>query len=169
MIGNLVVSKPDRHGNSRRFIETDDEGSGGRGGTLRLIGNTLVAGDPKVVFIATLGGMRVVAEGNVFSGSDQIAQPGPGGISGRRNWLPPTAEVPAGLVDRVDGSDPGFVDAANGDYHLRAGSPCLAGVETRSRDRSGREHVSPAIGPGDPLGTILRQGPPVVGAFAPAR
>jgi ferric-dicitrate binding protein FerR (iron transport regulator) len=171
MIGNLVASKPGRHGNSRRFIETDDEkgGGGGRGGTLHLIGNTFVAADPKVVFVATLGGMRVIAEGNIFSGSDQVALLGPGGITGRRNWLPPTATVPAGLGDRVPGDEPGFADADAGDYRLRSGSPCLgAGVEARYRDAAGRDRVAPTVGPGSPLGVAARQGPPAVGAFGPA-
>jgi hypothetical protein len=124
--GNLVASKADRRGNTRRFIEVGTENGGIRGGTLTLRGNTFVAADPRVIFVDTVhSAMRVVADETIFVGSDHIATLGAGGISGRRDWLPTTAEVPAGLVDLLRGDQPGFVDAAHGDFHLAPTSPCL--------------------------------------------
>ena len=153
LAGNLVVSKAGRHGNQSRFIETGSGPGPRRSGTLVLIGNTLVAGDPRIVFISTANSaMRTLADGNIFVGSDRIAALGEGALSGRWNWAPPTATLPTGLLDGVAPHTPvpGFADLAGRDFHLRADSPCRAAWVSDDRflnEASGEPGVVSASAP----------------------
>ena len=119
--GNLIVSSAARPENSVRFIQVEGTGDG----VLHLVGNTCVASDPRIVFIIP-GRLAVAADGNIFTGSDRIAEPG--AVAGTRNWLPTGATVPPGFRESRSGSAPGFRAAAQGDYGLTSDSPCRNAV-----------------------------------------
>jgi hypothetical protein len=125
LIGNVIVSKPDRTGNHAKFIDWGQDMGGARNGTLFLLNNTLVAGSSQIVFLASSApGASVTASNNVFYGSDQVVGTNRGGVSGANNWLPRSAAVPNGFEKSLRGADPGFVDARRGDFRLTAASPC---------------------------------------------
>lgn len=159
LIGNLVVSKRERKGNSMRFILTEGDGAG----TLRLIHNTFAADSQWVTFIAA-GKLAVTADANIFSGSDRIALPG--NVVGRGNWLPDSATAPPGFTATLTGSAPGFAAAAVGDYRLLPGSPCVGKAAGHAPT-----DVKPTLEPASAAqpGTQPRAHSDDLGAFAAGR
>ena len=69
-------------------------------------------------------GARIVAENNIFFGSNTIVGIDRGSVRGSNNWLPAGAQIPAMFTDSTKGAEPGFRDAAARDFHLTADSPC---------------------------------------------
>ncbi len=124
LIGNVIVSKPDRTLNTSQFINFGQDVGGTHNGTLYLANNTLVAGNRSIGFLrSTASNSAVVAVNNIFYGSNTIIQPGYAtGVSGTNNWLPQSAAVPAGFTSNKQGLDPGFTDAATANYRLAATS-----------------------------------------------
>jgi ferric-dicitrate binding protein FerR (iron transport regulator) len=120
--GNLIVSSATRPENSVRFIQVE----GGGDGVLHLVGNTCVASDPRIVFIIP-GRLAVAADGNIFTGSDRIAEAGR--VVGLGNWLPAGAAAPPDFRGSRSGTTPGFRAAAQGDYGLAPDSPCRNAVQ----------------------------------------
>jgi len=119
LTANVIISSPNRSGeNKMRFILPEGNGHG----TLALYHNTCIADNGLVTFLAPTN-LAVTANHNLFFGKAQIALPG--SISGRGNWLPESAVAPPGFVGTLVGSNPGFVDAAAGDYSLRADTTAL--------------------------------------------
>ncbi len=177
LIGNLVASKGGRRGNQQRFIEVGDDAGGSRHGTLALIGNTFIAADGRNIFVNTAhSAMRTVADSNIFYGSDRIALLGAGGFSGRCNWMPASAGIPPGSSGnlRATPAGPGFVDAPQRDFRLRADAACRgrgqAGV--RYRDDAGSEHMVEPLGAPGRAAEPSRAGPglaPDIGAFPALR
>jgi len=126
MIGNIVVSKPRLSGyNSGRFIQYGQDMGGQHNGTLFAFNNTFIAGDNRIQFLsANAAGASVLSENNIFCGSDRIIGTLGGGISGSSNWMQSTATVPATFFTNVQGSDPGFINRSQRDFHLTSGSAC---------------------------------------------
>ena len=96
MIGNVVIGKPRLSGyNSGRFIQFGQDSGGQHNGTLFAINNTFVAGDGRIQFLsANAAGATIVANNNIFCGSDKVVGTLGGGISGSDNWLQSTATIP---------------------------------------------------------------------------
>lgn len=102
LVGNTIISKAERTGNAAKYVLQGSELGGSHDGTLYLFRNTFIAGSPRVHFV-TLDDpkTRLVAQDNVFVGSDQIltqARPSPS-VIGNHNLLPKTAQTPAGWTD----------------------------------------------------------------------
>jgi hypothetical protein len=127
MIGNIVVSKPNRTLNKLQFICFGQDVGGLHNGTLYLINNTLVAGASSIGFLrSTATDSAIAAVNNIFYGSNTIVQPGYGnGISGNNNWLPSTAAIPATFTSNTTGTNPEFVNPGQNNYQLMAGSSAL--------------------------------------------
>ncbi len=125
LLGNVIISKPDRTGNTAKFIDFGQDMGRERNGTIYLLHNTLIAGDGRIRFIH-VGDTHsaATADANIFYGSPNIAAPSVGAVNGTHNWLP-TGSAPPGFAHSVTSSAPGFVAPQAGDYHLAAGSPCL--------------------------------------------
>jgi hypothetical protein len=126
MIGNVIISKPRQSGyNSGRFINFGQDSGNAHNGTLYAYNNTFIAGDGRIQFlVASTTGATIVAKNNIFYGSGQIVGPVGGGISGANNWMPSTATVPGTFTSTTQGTNPGFADVTNRDFHLTAGSAC---------------------------------------------
>ena len=126
MIGNLVISKPNRTGNTSKFIDFGQDSGGSHNGTLYLINNTLIAGSPAIGFLrASAADSFIVAVNNVFYGSDTIVQAGyESRVNGNNNWIPSTAANPPGFGSTISGTSPGFVDTLLRDYYLSSASLC---------------------------------------------
>ena len=158
--GNLLVGRPRPRGNQVRTIQVD-----GRSKVdLRLDHNTLVAADPRVIFLLTGGtAPQVVAEGNLFTGSRLIAQ-GTASLSGRGNQVPADAVVPARFTDTIaaPATEAGFVDAVHGDYRLRADA---AGTGRARTSRFPEQQPTTTAGPG----TLPRADGNDPGAFTAVR
>jgi len=121
MIGNIVISEPDRTGNTSKFIDFGQDSGGAHNGTLYLVNNTLIAGSPSIDFLsASATGSTITAVNNIFVGSNTIAGVGTAQVSGNNNWVPSTATIPPGFVATATGTDPGFVNATLRDYYLTA-------------------------------------------------
>jgi hypothetical protein len=125
MIGNIVVSMPNRTLNTSQFINFGQDVGGLHNGTLYLINNTLVAGSPAIGFLrSTASGSAIVSVNNIYYGSNTIVQPGYGtGIRGYNNWLSTTAKIPATFTSNTTGTNPGFVREAQNNYQLMSTSP----------------------------------------------
>jgi hypothetical protein len=171
LIGNVIVSKPNRTGNHTKFIDWGQDMGGERNGTLFLLNNTLIAGAPQIAFLSSSSpGAKIEAKNNIFFGSDQMTSAEKGAIIGSHNWLLQSAKAPMGFDDSLRGTDPGFAGAKRNDFHLTARSPCRdAGAEESSyRDGDDKPqngiprfqmnsplHVSPRHDPGRPdLGAL---------------
>jgi hypothetical protein len=125
MIGNVLVSTPNRTVNTTKFVIFGQDVGGAHNGTLYLINNTMIAGASSIGFLrSSATNSAIVAVNNVFYGSNTIVQPGwTTNISGSNNWTPNTAVLPAGFTGTVTGLLPGFVDASVYNYLLTAASP----------------------------------------------
>jgi len=160
MRGNLLIGRPRERGNHVRMIELH----GPFGGDLLLEHNTLVAADPRVLFLLDeRSPMRVSANGNLFTGSRQVAQSG-ARVSGRSNQFPSDALVPSGLSGNLTApaNDAGFVDPTGGDYRLRHDAAGFGRATTSSFPA-----VQPAVTA--TVGSLPRQNGKDPGAFASSR
>ncbi|MBN2329718.1 MAG: right-handed parallel beta-helix repeat-containing protein [Candidatus Omnitrophica bacterium] len=126
MVGNVIISKPNRTGNSAKYVLMGSESGGSHNGTLFMFYNILLAGSPKVKFIQ-LDDPKTNAQihYNVFWGSDQILVNHKNSkiVAGGHNWLPGGAQIPAGFMDSYSGGDPGFVNQEENDFRLTPDSP----------------------------------------------
>jgi ferric-dicitrate binding protein FerR (iron transport regulator) len=164
LLGNLLVSRAGRTGNRTRFISIE-------GGTARveLVGDTCVAADPRVVFLAATGGTHEVrADSCIFAGSDAVAGPGIA-LSGSRDWFAPTAAIPAGITQRIPatGADPGFSAPETGDFRPRQRLPDSRPPDQPTPDQGdARLRWEPPAAAGGPCAP--RAPGSWIGAFAPA-
>jgi len=145
MVGNVIVSKPDRTGNNSKFILYGSESGGTHDGTLYLFHNTLIAGSPKIRFVQLYDpNARLVAHNNIFFGSDQIVVEARKAISvsGSHNWIPASAEAPSTFTDTIKGDNPGFLSIDERDFRLQMTSPCVdKGAESLEYvDGDGQSH-----------------------------
>ena len=147
-IGNVIIKRTARGRPQRRLLGVGD-GTGVARGTLTMVNNTLVSSfeDDLYLFTEASSTCDVVLINNVFAGPSRrfLEQNGQGAITGSNNWFPAGTVVPAGLTDTLFGEDPGFVDLAGHDFHLRADSPLVdAGLDTpRWVDESSQ--LAPAV------------------------
>jgi hypothetical protein len=125
MIGNIVVSKPDRTGNTGKFINFGQDSGGSHNGRLYLVNNTLVAGSPSIQFLtANASDGTIVAINNIFRGSGVITPSSDyPRVSGWNNFMESSATVPPGFTTPVIG-DPGFLSESQRDFHLISSSVC---------------------------------------------
>jgi hypothetical protein len=128
MIGNIVVSKPNRTGNTGKFINFGQDSGGSHNGTLFLVNNTLIAGSPSIQFLtANAVDGSIVAINNIFRGSDVISPASDySRVTGWNNFVDSTATVPSGFSTNISG-DPGFVNEFQRDFHLTSTSVCRNG------------------------------------------
>ena len=126
MVGNVIVSKPDRTGNRAKYILMGSESGGSHDGTLYLYFNILIAGDSRVKFVQ-LDDPKTSADirYNVFWGSEQILinHKGTKIVTGQYNWIPTGAKIPMGFQNSYVGTDPGFENRKKSDYRLTLDSP----------------------------------------------
>lgn len=124
MIGNTVISKPrPSNANQSRFIQFGQDLGGTHVGTLYVFSNTFIAGTPSISFFdVNYSGATIEARNNIFYGSGQLVYPRANGVAGvangTSNWMSTSAIAPSTFVQNVRGSDPGFVNLADRDYHL---------------------------------------------------
>jgi hypothetical protein len=114
ILGNIIISKDRGAGwNDERFILFGQDLGTAHIGTAYVINNTCIAGVASNSFLwSNWPAAAIVAENNIFVGSDSIAYSGSTGpISGTANWMPSGATIPAPFSASVTGSDPGFVNA----------------------------------------------------------
>ncbi|KPK47477.1 MAG: hypothetical protein AMK72_08415, partial [Planctomycetes bacterium SM23_25] len=131
MVGNVVVSKPNRTGNSSKYINFGADGGYGHNGTAYIYNNTLIAGSPSIDFIAITdwnNQTHVVVSNNIFYGSSDILKYWWNSYTnhqGSYNWMQNSASVPSGFTNTVQGTTPGCVDLPARDYHLLETSACV--------------------------------------------
>ncbi len=176
--GNLLL-EPDGAGNSQIAHYGGDGGdeSKYRKGTLYFYFNTVVStrNGNTTLFRLSSEDESVDARDNVFyatAGGDRLAvSAGMGSVSLADNFLPSgwvdTHDTLTGSVGdggNLEGSDPGFADAAAQDFSLAPGSPCIGVAGALPSAASGHpvsfEYVEPASGRPRP-----DDGDPDIGAF----
>jgi len=123
LLGNLIIKK----GSSTQFIDFGPESGGERDGTLYMINNTVIAASPETCFLRlSTPRVKAVLYSNILFGSKLISTgPGAGNVSGANNWVQAGAALPPNLTDTIQGDDPGFVDFAARDFHLKRESSCI--------------------------------------------
>ncbi len=124
MIGNLLVSTPNRSINTTKFINFGQDDGGTHNGTLYLINNTLIAGAGTIGFLrSSASNSSIVAINNIFYGSNNIVQSGiANNITGSNNWFPSTAIMPPGFTNTVTGTTPSFLNPTLYDFDLTVAS-----------------------------------------------
>ena len=99
LVGNVVMSRADRSGNTSKFVLCGSESGATHEGTLFLFRNTFVAGDGRIQFVTLSDShLRAVLCDNVFVGSTHLlnmAAP-PLSLVAQRNVLPPEVPLPEG-------------------------------------------------------------------------
>jgi Bacterial Ig domain len=130
MLGNIVISKVrSARSNQLKFIDFGQDIGIAHYGVLYLVHNTLIAGTPAVQFLwASSPESSIVAEYNIFYGSDTIVGMHGNGMFGSRNWVPASAVVPSTWSESLLGTDPGFVDGSTGNYRLTPDSVAVDGA-----------------------------------------
>jgi hypothetical protein len=127
LIGNTLVSTPNRTVNDVKFILFGQDLGGDHTGTMYLINNTFIAGAGTIGFLrSNATSSSIVAQNNIFYGSNNIVQAGfEAHTTGTNNWLPSTAVVPPGFSSNTTGTDPAFVNLAGTDFHLTSTSTAI--------------------------------------------
>jgi len=132
MVGNVVASKPNRTGNSGKYVNFGSDGaSGRRNGTAYVYNNTMIARNSRNDFFwitDTDNESRLVARNNLMTGSDDILVylfNTYSNHSGDSNYMPRSANVPSNFTNSVLGTNPGLVDLNGGDFQLDEGSVCI--------------------------------------------
>ena len=136
-------------------------GNDGRRGTLRLSNNTIIAGNELTRMMLLSGGNPAEFDNNIYDGSTRLFASGSNTtVSGMNNWLM-TGTTVAGLANSIFGSDPGFIDRVNRDYHLQsksaavsAGSAALAPLLIPGREFAGRGSVITRTDAGRTIGAF---------------
>jgi len=133
MVGNVVISKPNRKGNPSKYIDFGADGADGakHDGTIFIYNNTFIAGTPRVCFLRlSTDKSKGVVSNNIFIGSDKVVGEKGAGLKGTNNFF--SAGGAAELGNSMKG-DPGFVDAAKHNFHLGGSSPCRGrGLEAKN-------------------------------------
>ena len=95
-----------------------------------MINNTIISTRPEDLYLFTESSSTcdLVLINNVFAGPSTrfLERNGKGKITGTNNWFQSGMKVPATVTNSIFGDDPGFVDAAGGDFRPRPGSPLIA-------------------------------------------
>lgn len=107
MVGNVLMSRADRSGNTAKFVLFGSESGNAHNGTLYLFHNTFIAGNTKIQFITLSDAQaRLVAANNMFTGSTQIlvAAQTPDSVVAAHNVLPAGAALPAGWSQEPSGA-----------------------------------------------------------------
>ncbi|NKB66627.1 MAG: hypothetical protein GKR89_06165 [Candidatus Latescibacteria bacterium] len=184
--GNIII-KPERTNNGR-FIHFGQDLGNERQGTLYFFNNTCIlrAGSSfGRLFEISSAGAEVEARYNIFyqvGTADFSLRNGFDQLSGQFNWLSDAIRG-EGLDDSLVGQDPGFVNAAGGDFRLAASSPCVdvvgAPLLPMEVERQYEKHLQGGIRPRDgaldlgawerPQSTLVPADPALVDFYLTAR
>ena len=128
MVGNVIVSRPDRNGNAAKFVLMGSELGGSHQGTLYMFYNVLIAGTSRIVFIQLDDPLtHADIKYNIFMGSPKILEKRfeESSVTGMYNWLPNDARIPKGFSESIQGQEPGFVNIGQRNFSLNPDSPFL--------------------------------------------
>ncbi len=176
MVGNVVISKPNRTGNTSKYINFGSDSGGRHNGTMYIYNNTLIAGDGRIDFISITDNYdetHIVASNNIFLGSNDIVTywwSSYDNHQGSHNWMGTAAHVPSNFTDTVPGASPGFEDFGTQDFRPADGADCIdAGTEPLGYvDGAGVWHelvVDESYLPGQGLVPRSAWGPIDIGAY----
>lgn len=154
LIGNFIAKKRQMTGNTE-VIHFGREGSGRHRGALFLLYNTIVTPYPGPVLTLSDPSGRASLFNNIIFNPEQSSpqlfaisqEPAGPVLTGSNNWISRGYDLSKTTLDRESRytgprreSEPGFAEAAQGDYRLRAvASPLRAVVPVWFLDGSGRK------------------------------
>lgn len=133
IVGNVLIKRPNSQGAVARF---GSDGTASSRGRYILLNNTIIVqAKPATGFgLFWLKGEvdSVAMINNAFwseAGPMQMLRTEPGtapGLTGNGNWTPQSTTALPASIKAIRGTDPGFVNAAAGDYRPAPGSPLIA-------------------------------------------
>jgi hypothetical protein len=148
LVGNIVVKSPSSS-QQTHFVRFED----GRGGTLRMLYNTLV-GQPRNVLVSSQAARNVFANNILYGGASVV---GGAGVEGSHNWVGAGRDV-GGFVASLRTASPGFLNPGAGDYRLASGSACIDAASAAAAPPPEAQWAPPH----DPAPrTVLGRGPDV--------
>jgi hypothetical protein len=128
-VGNVVMKRTELGHGQGRLLGIGD-GTGVASGTLVVLNNTFITIFPRDFYLFTEQSSTcdAILMNNVFAGPGEVflEKNGKGTVTGRNNWIQKgIKDVPDTLEGTIFGDDPGFVDQAGFDFHLKADSPLI--------------------------------------------
>jgi hypothetical protein len=134
--GNVFLEGTTQNNDGQIFVLYNDTKAAGLTMSAHVLYNTVVGDGNHSAFVhlSNADGTTMVAQvdDNVISGTTQptlVVDPTHGTVTGKNNWI--AMGVPPGpLTASVQTADPGFVDPASEDYHLKQGSAGIGGASS---------------------------------------
>jgi hypothetical protein len=139
IVGNTIVSSPDRTGNHGKFVLYGSESGTSHIGTAYIYNNTMIAGMTSNVFVqinpnSAGDATNAVLKNNIFNGSTNLATDQTTGgtlvtghLSGSNNLIPVGSSFPSGssVTGSVVANNPNFANPTANDFRLLVGSAAI--------------------------------------------
>jgi hypothetical protein len=134
--GNVILQGTTQNNSGQIFVLYNDTSASGLTLKAHVLYNTFVGDGAHAAFVHLSNAdgtpMQAEIDDNVIAGTNTaflVENAGAGAVTGTHNWMQ-TGAGAGPLVATVFGTDPGFIDAANENFHLGPASACIGAASS---------------------------------------